>query len=121
MRFQVGTKYRNRAFEYEVVQAGEEKFLVRTSEGDIRELSVDIQSRIQENLDREARLEQPRLENVLRERSVYESHCWRCSSRISSSALSRCSICYWYVCRQCRACGCGYPLRWAFARVDFAS
>jgi len=122
MQFQVGTKYRNRMFEFEVLQVGEDKLRVRTSEGDTRELSVPIQTRIQENMEWEALQKRPvPLERALRDRIVYESWCWRCSSHISSLELSRCNGCGWYVCRQCTACGCGYRLRWARARVDFVS
>lgn len=122
MQFEEGQKYRNRGFEYEVLNASKEKLMVRTSEGAICELSVEIQSRILENLDREAREQHWSLFDPARGLGAgYENHCWRCSAHISSADLCRCRRCHWYVCRSCEACGCGYRLRWAFARVDFAA
>ena len=38
--------------------------------------------------------------------NAYENHCWNCGKDISSSFCQRCSICGWYICRSCRACGC---------------
>lgn len=115
MQFEPGVRYRNRLFEYEVLRTEGQRLVVRTSEGDIRILDVSIQGRILQNLDLEARLEAARQAG-----RTYESHCWRCTAFISGAELRPCNVCRWYVCRHCQACGCGYPRRWAFARVDFA-
>ncbi len=35
---------------------------------------------------------------------VYESHCWNCPGRISSTIHARCIYCRWYICSRCGSC-----------------
>jgi hypothetical protein len=115
MPFQVGQAYRNRKFEFGVLDVREKRLLVQLSDGSIHDWDREIQEQIQQNMAYEARRQR-----ALREVGAYESHCWRCSSYILGSELQQCRRCRWYECRQCRACGCGFPLRWSYARVDFS-
>ena len=34
----------------------------------------------------------------------YESHCWNCPSRISSTIHVRCKVCRWFICYRCGSC-----------------
>lgn len=37
---------------------------------------------------------------------VYENHCWKCHSDISSAIHARCRSCNWYICSLCGSCNC---------------
>lgn len=123
--FEVRGKYRNRQFEYEVMEVAPSStgtMIVRLNDGSVRELTVDIQQRILENIAAAERLHRASIASKKATRvDEYESHCWKCRSHVSSQELPRCLRCGWYRRRTCGACGCGYPLRWGYARVDFAA
>lgn len=37
----------------------------------------------------------------------YESHCWKCNSKIDDK-LELHGTCGWYICARCMSCGCGF-------------
>lgn len=41
-------------------------------------------------------------------RPNYTSHCWYCQSHITSVTHRKCTKCGWYICNECRECGCRY-------------
>lgn len=38
----------------------------------------------------------------------YMNHCWNCNQDIDSDRDIKCSICGWYICGECKSCGCNY-------------
>lgn len=107
MDFVVGKWYENRRFRYRVLDARGDSLRVQTDKGETKDISASGQSRIIENMERDALAVKP----VGR----YRNYCWKCQTFLSDAANPHCPKCGWLIC-SCEACGCGFPKRWTSAR-----
>jgi len=59
-----------------------------------------------ERRDTSLRTKPPEISNT--QRLSYLSHCWYCKSPIASVSHRKCTKCGWYICSECKECGCRY-------------